>query len=189
MAAGLPKAIMFTIDVLNYRLTLCISGARARTRVYYIARGLSFVNLIRLGCKGLFIFAVALTLISAVVVFASSAASLLLADTASVNPTSNAAISVVNFPNPFDSRHSDTKIFISDSFPKDKQGDSSLHFRVKIFDLFGYPVRDCGYVSDGVVTWDGRDDAGRKVSKGGYLCVIFSEDGRVSAVKKIGVLH
>ncbi len=169
MAAGLPKAIiMFTKDVLNYRLTPRISGARVRARV------LLYSELVNLKYAGFFIL-VAIWLMTSCA-FASTIAT-------AAELTHN-SITLANFPNPFDSRYSQTKIFILTTYPKDS------FFHVKIFDVFGYPVKDYGYVEGGsVIVWDGSDDSGRKVAKGGYLCVVFSQDGNVSAIKKIGVLH
>lgn len=184
MAAGLPKAIMFTIDVLNYRLTLCISGARARVRVLlYSVRNAGAAGAsvsISLRYAGFFVF-VALIFLAIVIlpVFASTLSTSKLQDNLSAE-----GVTLVNFPNPFDSRKGATKIFILTDYPK------GSYFRVKIFDVFGYPVKDCGYVEGGSsIVWDGRDESGRCVAKGGYLVVVFSDDGRISGVKKIGVVH
>jgi flagellar hook assembly protein FlgD len=41
------------------------------------------------------------------------------------------------------------------------------------------------------LVWDGTDDDGRKVAKGGYICVvkIYSGSAQVLVTRKIGVLH
>ncbi len=97
---------------------------------------------------------------------------------------------VVNYPNPFDSRREDTTI--SYRLTQD------LPVRVRIYDLFGYQVRELYFGTgstggrQGVNTfsWDGTDSTGQKVSKGGYICMITVEgDQPTRTVRKIGVLH
>ena len=40
------------------------------------------------------------------------------------------------------------------------------------------------------VPWDGTDETGQKVAKGGYVCQVTVEGGQpVRGVRKIGVLH
>ncbi len=97
---------------------------------------------------------------------------------------------LVNYPNPFDSRREET--FIAYSIPQD------LPVRVRIFDLFGYQVKEFNFMpgeegaraGDNRVRWDGTDGTGEKVSKGGYVCqVIVEGDQPARGVRKIGVVH
>ncbi len=97
---------------------------------------------------------------------------------------------VVNYPNPFDSRREDTTVsyrLIQD-----------LPVRVRIYDLFGYQVRELYFHSGSIggqtgintFRWDGTDSAGQKVSKGGYICMITVEgDQPTRSIRKIGVVH
>ncbi|MEW6755101.1 MAG: FlgD immunoglobulin-like domain containing protein, partial [Candidatus Latescibacterota bacterium] len=58
---------------------------------------------------------------------------------------------------------------------------------LRIYDTVGRPVRVvlCGSVSPGThaVIWDGRDDQGREVPAGVYLCRLHS--GGATAVRKV----
>lgn len=95
-----------------------------------------------------------------------------------------------NYPNPFNSRNEETVItyHLSEDLP----------VRIRIVDLFGYPVREF-YFSPGeagakagenVVRWDGTDASGQKVSKGGYICQVSAEGNRPArGIRKIGVIH
>ena len=68
-----------------------------------------------------------------------------------------------------------------------------------IYDLFGHLVKTMGFakgaaggqIFTNTVTWDGANDIGEKVAKGGYLCriVVKSSEGNVSVIRKIGVIH
>ena len=97
---------------------------------------------------------------------------------------------LVNYPNPFDSRREET--FISYALPQD------LPVRVGIYDLFGYQVREFHFsagepgarAGENQVRWDGTDQTGEKVSKGGYLCQVTVEgDQAARGIRKIGVIH
>lgn len=97
---------------------------------------------------------------------------------------------LVNYPNPFDSRKEET--FISYRLAQD------FPVRVKIYDLFGYPVKEFNFSAGemgakaGVnqIKWDGSDGTGEKVSKGGYICqVIVDGELPVKGIRKIGVIH
>jgi len=94
---------------------------------------------------------------------------------------------VSNYPNPFDSRSGSTTIvYILEA---------EAEVKVRIFDLFGNQVREYpsrwqqrGSVS---LEWDGTDDAGTKVARGGYIALIeiCREADRLLAMRKIGVIH
>jgi len=95
-----------------------------------------------------------------------------------------------NYPNPFDSRREET--FITYQLSQD------LPVRVRIVDLFGYPVKEFIFspgetgarTGENIVKWDGTDASGQKVSKGGYICQVTVEGDRpVRGIRKIGVVH
>lgn len=94
---------------------------------------------------------------------------------------------VTNYPNPFDSRSEATTI----SYLLPEEADVT----VKIYDLFGVLVREFppSREHSGVkfLHWDGTTDDGRKVAKGGYICVveIAGQAARLLATRKIGVIH
>jgi flagellar hook assembly protein FlgD len=94
---------------------------------------------------------------------------------------------VTNYPNPFDSRQENTTILYI------LGADSAV--KAKIYDLFGNMVKQYSEKMEtaGIKTivWDGTDDNGSKVGKGGYICVIeIKNDGmKVMATRKIGVVH
>lgn len=87
-----------------------------------------------------------------------------------------------NYPNPFDSRKTTTNILVT------KSNQTAVAVTVKIYDLFGNLVKQMES-SDGSIVWDGRDNNGRYVAKGGYICVVSTDDGRMIALRKIGVIH
>lgn len=98
--------------------------------------------------------------------------------------------SFINYPNPFDSRKEET--IITYRLPQD------YPVRLKIFDLFGYPVKEFYFTAgemggrSGVNTirWDGTNGNGDKVSKGGYVCQVLVEANQpVQGIRKIGVIH
>jgi flagellar hook assembly protein FlgD len=94
---------------------------------------------------------------------------------------------VTNYPNPFDSRVESTTILYT------TQAESDVV--VMIYDLFGNPVREYRSGREGCGTsrlvWDGTNEAGEKVAKGGYVCVVrfVSEAAQIIATRKIGVIH
>ena len=95
-----------------------------------------------------------------------------------------------NYPNPFNSRTENTSIVYQ--LPQD------LPVRVRIYDLFGFQVREYnfgpgdmgGRGGQNTIAWDGTDETGEKVAKGGYICQVTAE-GSLAArgVRKIGVIH
>ncbi|MDI6756500.1 MAG: FlgD immunoglobulin-like domain containing protein [Endomicrobiia bacterium] len=157
---------MRTNEVRHYLLSSRISGARA-----YIYDTLVAVRVLAL-CAG-FVFFRALSIAAAkesVRLVAPAVSSRI------------AGISLANYPNPFDSRVTTTRIVINKPL-------ASSTVSVTIYDLFGVPVRTYGRVELSSVVWDGRDDEGRYVAKGGYICVVSTVEGRIAASTKIGVLH
>ena len=94
---------------------------------------------------------------------------------------------LTNFPNPFDSREGYTTICYTLT--------AESEVKAKIYDLLGNLVREypSSIEPSGVntVVWDGTDQQGSKVSKGGYVLAveIKSGDANVVAVRKIGVVH
>lgn len=97
---------------------------------------------------------------------------------------------LTNYPNPFNSRLEET--FISYQLPQD------LPVRVRIYDLFGFQVREFNFspgdtgarIGENKIRWDGTDESGQKVAKGGYLCqVTVQGDHPVRGMRKIGVIH
>ena len=105
-------------------------------------------------------------------------------------PDSIFADSVVNYPNPFDSRKENTTI----SYMLKQDAEVSI----LIYDLFGFrvwentypPGAEGGKYGINSVTWDGSDSSGNKVSKGGYIAVIqYKGDKVISVKRKIGVIH
>jgi flagellar hook assembly protein FlgD len=98
---------------------------------------------------------------------------------------------VVNYPNPFDARSESTTIMYT------LDGDARVS--IEIYDLLGYNVKDmeCGYGDRGGrkginrIVWDGKNDCGQNVAKGGYVCRIRAEyqDAYACAIRKIGVIH
>ncbi len=109
--------------------------------------------------------------------------------------TSSILSAVSNFPNPFDSRKGGNagKTFITYTLNADSD------VTVTIYDALGYLVKTIGCPpgSEGGKTganflpWDGRNDAGAFVSKGGYTARIRvkSPGGTATAIRKIGVIH
>ncbi|MCB4791980.1 MAG: hypothetical protein LHV68_08840 [Elusimicrobia bacterium] len=96
-------------------------------------------------------------------------------------------LTVSNYPNPFDSRNGFTTIVYS--FSKEGRG------RMLIYDLLGnlvkeYPIENSGTGANKLV-WDGTNEAGQKVAKGGYVCVVevLTSSNKVLSIRKIGVIH
>lgn len=95
-----------------------------------------------------------------------------------------------NYPNPFNSRTENTAIVYQ--LPQD------LPVRVRIYDLFGFQVREYRFgpgemgarTGQNTIPWDGTDETGQKVAKGGYVCQVTVEGDRpVRGMRKIGVIH
>ncbi len=102
---------------------------------------------------------------------------------------------VSNAPNPFDSRKGglDGQTQISYVLAQD------VPVRVTLYDLLGFRVRrwdfsagqNGGKAGHNQFLWDGTNETGRKVSKGGYLAQIEIETPEtvVTVIRKIGVIH
>ena len=97
---------------------------------------------------------------------------------------------LTNYPNPFNSRVEET--FISYHLPQD------LPVKIRIYDLFGFQVKEFnlppgdfgGRAGENKIRWDGTDETGQKVAKGGYLCQVTVQGDRpVRGTRKIGVIH
>ena len=99
--------------------------------------------------------------------------------------------SLVNYPNPFDSRQSET--FISYVLDQDAP------VTIRLFDVLGGHVRNWELPAgaDGArgglnrVPWDGTDEGGHKVPAGGYVCqvMVTEDDGLVQGIRKIGLIR
>ncbi len=110
-----------------------------------------------------------------------------------VNSTILSAVS--NYPNPFDSRKGGNagKTFVTYTLNADSD------VTITIYDALGYLVKtiscppgaEGGKTGSNFVPWDGRNDAGAFVSKGGYTARIRvkSPGGTATAIRKIGVIH
>ena len=102
---------------------------------------------------------------------------------------------VLNAPNPVDTRLAgpagQTEIFYT------LAGNANVD--IVVYDLFGVRVRQWSFTAGGSggqagensVRWDGTNERGDKVSKGGYLAAIQvrSEAGTAQTIRKIGVIH
>ena len=116
-----------------------------------------------------------------------AAAVVFFAGNAAISPFQEGFKALTNYPNPFDSRLGSTTILFT------LESDSEVSAR--IYDLFGNIVRDYnfGMISRGPnrLVWDGTNEAGDKVAKGGYICVMqmTGEQTKVVASRKIGVIH
>lgn len=102
---------------------------------------------------------------------------------------------VTNAPNPFDSRRSGL------------EGQTRLAYRlaadadvqVTLYDLLGHRVREWrfspsqpgGQAGTNELIWDGTNERGQKVSKGGYLALVQMQSplGSAKTIRKIAVIH
>lgn len=102
---------------------------------------------------------------------------------------------VTNYPNPFDSRKAGHEGETTISY----QLGQDAKVTIDLFDLLGHKVRGWSLAAgsnggrNGLnnLTWDGTNEAGQKVSKGGYIAQIVIETPQTTAtvVRKIGVIH
>ena len=106
--------------------------------------------------------------------------------------------SVTNYPNPVDTRKGglEGRTFISYLLASDAQVD------ITVYDLLGYRVISWSFAAgtpggmqgpNAVPPggWDGTNESGQKVSKGGYLAQIKAggTKGSTTVIRKIGVIH
>ncbi|MDD5455535.1 MAG: hypothetical protein PHV30_00725 [Candidatus Margulisbacteria bacterium] len=100
---------------------------------------------------------------------------------------------VSNYPNPFYSRKEKTKLFYflnQDTGIEIKVYDSIGHF-VKKFTFTG-GLQGKSVKGDCEVEWDGKDEAGEYVEKGGYFVVIEAPEAKgevTKVVRMVGVVH
>jgi len=102
---------------------------------------------------------------------------------------------VSNFPNPFDTRKGGPAGKTQITYTLNADSDVTI----QIYDELGYLTKTigCPAGSQGgsagmnFVQWDGHNDAGISVSKGGYIARIRvkSPGGAATAIRKIGVIH
>jgi len=102
---------------------------------------------------------------------------------------------VTNAPNPFDSRKGGLEGQTVISYQLKLDAKTSI----TIYDLLGNRVRSWealpgqigGRKGHNEIPWDGTNDRGQKVSKGGYMAQIVVETPTtiVTAIRKIGVIH
>lgn len=100
-------------------------------------------------------------------------------------------IEFANYPNPFDSRTESTLIIY---YLQDNSKTT-----LKIYDLFGYLVKEYSFNAGRIggtrgwnrIKWNGENEMGRKVGKGGYICMLYTDAGSQNgrAYHKIGVVH
>jgi len=102
---------------------------------------------------------------------------------------------VTNYPNPFDSRKAGLlgQTALSYSLNQDAR------VSIEIYDLLAKRVKGWDFApgqpgaraGNNQILWDGADEAGRKVSKGGYIAEIQVETPNTAAtvIRKIGVIH
>jgi len=92
-----------------------------------------------------------------------------------------------NAPNPFNPSEEETKIMFY--LPGDS-ADSAVSVKVEIYTLTGYPVSNWSVSANGShneTKWNGRNDKGKIVANGGYVCLIHG--GGISEKFKIAVLR
>ena len=102
---------------------------------------------------------------------------------------------VSNAPNPFDSRKGGMQGQTRISYTLSQDAP----VRITLYDLLGFRVRrwdfsagqNGGRAGSNAFQWDGTNEAGQKVSKGGYLAQIEIETPQAVAtvIRKIGVIH
>jgi hypothetical protein len=118
-----------------------------------------------------------------------------LTEAANTGFTSSIIAGVSNFPNPFDSRKGGNAGKTQITYTLNANADVSI----QIYDSLGYLTKSIGcqagsnggMLGRNFVEWDGRNDAGALVSKGGYTARIKvkSPGGTATAIRKIGVIH
>lgn len=102
---------------------------------------------------------------------------------------------VINAPNPFDSRKAGLEGMTQISYNLAQDAPVTI----TLYDLLGRRVRDWTFHSGDAggrqgtnqFLWDGTNEAGQKVSKGGYLAQVEVEANQsvATVLLKIGVIH
>ncbi|HOW89495.1 MAG TPA: hypothetical protein PL037_04365, partial [Elusimicrobiales bacterium] len=102
---------------------------------------------------------------------------------------------VTNYPNPVDTRKGGAEGKTNISYTLGFDADVTI----TLYDLLGYMVKEYkfssgsegGRAGPNVVVWDGRNDLGSFVSKGGYIARVKASGSKGSAIiiRKIGVIH
>ena len=118
-----------------------------------------------------------------------------LSSSAGTGITSTIITGVSNYPNPFDSRKGGPLGRTQITYILNADADVTI----TIYDALGYLVKtissapgsDGGRTGQNFVPWDGRNDAGIFVSKGGYTARIKAKapGGSATIIRKIGVIH
>jgi hypothetical protein len=117
------------------------------------------------------------------------------AASANTGITTSIIAGVSNYPNPFDTRKGGSAGQTMITYTLNANSDVTI----TIYDELGYLVKtiSCasgnqgGFSGLNFVPWDGRNDAGVLVAKGGYIARIRvkSPGGAATAIRKIGVIH
>jgi hypothetical protein len=102
---------------------------------------------------------------------------------------------LTNVPNPVDTRKSGAEGQTQISY----QLAGSWPVTITLYDLFGFKVKawsfsageEGGREGYNHLIWDGCNENGQKVAKGGYIAQlqIDSPEATVTAIRKIGVIH
>ena len=118
-----------------------------------------------------------------------------LAASAGTGITKTILTGVSNYPNPFDSRKGGPLGRTQITYTLNADADVTI----TIYDALGYLVKtisqapggDGGRAGQNFVPWDGRNDAGILVSKGGYTARVKAKgpSGSATIIRKIGVIH
>jgi len=103
--------------------------------------------------------------------------------------------SVSNFPNPVDTRKGGEEAKTNIVYILNQDAEVTI----TVYDLLGYevmnwsfsPGQEGGKRGANRVPWDGSNEAGDKVAKGGYIVHIKvkSDRGVVTAIRKVGIIH
>jgi hypothetical protein len=117
------------------------------------------------------------------------------ASAANTGVTGSIISGVSNYPNPVDTRKGGPAGKTMITYTLNANSDVTIN----IYDALGYLVKSIsasagsqgGMEGMNFVQWDGHNDAGISVSKGGYIARIRvkSPGGEATAIRKIGVIH
>jgi hypothetical protein len=124
-----------------------------------------------------------------------------LCDTIQFIPTPRASF-VLNYPNPFDPHSAIREERLTKLvFEVVADLDQNIPIEISIFDPFGNLVKswtttakggfnDGGQDTHGLLTWDGKNEAGKYVANGGYICVVKDKNngrvqyGKIAVIKR-----